>query len=110
MVLRTSGGDLAADRVIYATGRSPVPNAQGIGLEELGVRLGEVGAVLVDRDYGSSTEGVFAVGDCSDHGGHGLASGQFDLTPVAIAEGRAWPSACSATTRATSPTRPSRPR
>jgi glutathione reductase (NADPH) len=89
VVLRTSGGDLAADRVIYATGRSPVPNTKGIGLEDLGVRLGEAGAVLVDRGYGSSTEGVFAVGDCSDHGGHGLASGQFDLTPVAIAEGRA---------------------
>jgi glutathione reductase (NADPH) len=89
VVLRTSGGDLAADRVIYATGRSPVPNTRGIGLEELGVRLGEVGTVLVDRDYESSTEGVFAVGDCSDHGGHGLASGRFDLTPVAIAEGRA---------------------
>jgi len=29
------------------------------------------------------------VGDCSDHAGSGLDSGRFDLTPVAIAEGRA---------------------
>jgi glutathione reductase (NADPH) len=40
--------------VLYATGRRP--NTGGIGLEEAGVTLGEVGAVLVDR--GSRTTGM----------------------------------------------------
>lgn len=89
LVLRLNEGALEADRVIYATGRSPVPNTRGIGLEELGVRLTEAGQVRVDRAYCSNVEGLLAVGDCSDHGGRGLDAGQFDLTPVAIAEGRA---------------------
>jgi glutathione reductase (NADPH) len=46
------------------------------------------GAVEVDRGYRSNIEGLYAVGDCSDHAGAGLDSGQHDLTPVAIAEGR----------------------
>jgi glutathione reductase (NADPH) len=88
-VLHTSRGALEVDRVIYATGRSPVANTRGIGLEDLGVRMSEAGMVYVDRRHESSVKGIFAVGDCSDHGGHGLGAGQFDLTPVAIAEGRA---------------------
>jgi glutathione reductase (NADPH) len=88
-VLHTSRGALEVDRVVYATGRSPVANTRGIGLEDLGVRMSEAGMVYVDRRYESSVKGIFAVGDCSDHGGHGLGAGQFDLTPVAIAEGRA---------------------
>jgi glutathione reductase (NADPH) len=88
-VIHTSRGVLEVDRVVYATGRSPVANTRGIGLEDLGVRMSEAGMVYVDRRYESSVKGIFAVGDCSDHGGHGLGAGQFDLTPVAIAEGRA---------------------
>jgi glutathione reductase (NADPH) len=89
VVLRTTQGPLEADRVVYATGRAPLPNTGGIGLEEIGVSLSETGQVLVDRGYRSSVPGLFALGDCSDHGGHGLNAGQFDLTPIAIAEGRA---------------------
>ena len=77
------------DAVLYATGREPIPNTRGIGLEELGVRMEPGGAICVDADYRSSVPGIFAVGDCSDHAGAGLDSGSFDLTPVAIAEGRA---------------------
>jgi glutathione reductase (NADPH) len=88
-ILRTTKGALEVDRVVYATGREPLPNTGGIGLEELGVALSESGQVLVDRGYQSDVPGVFALGDCSDHGGHGLNAGQFDLTPIAIAEGRA---------------------
>jgi glutathione reductase (NADPH) len=89
-VLRTSRGPVEADRVIYATGRQPIPKTRGIGLEGLeGVRLTGMGQVVVDRTYAvPGVPGLFAVGDCSDHGGHGLDGGRFDLTPVAIAEGR----------------------
>jgi glutathione reductase (NADPH) len=88
LVLETGRGPLEVDRAIYATGRMPIPNTRGLGLEDLGVRLGGTGTVLVDRRYQSNVPGIFAVGDCSDHAGQSL-SGQFDLTPVAIAEGRA---------------------
>ncbi|MEO1019534.1 MAG: glutathione-disulfide reductase [Pseudomonadota bacterium] len=86
--LETTAGELEADLVIYATGRKPVPNTRGIGLEDLGVAMEDDGAIKVDRAYRSSVEGILAVGDASDHAGSGLDGGQFDLTPVAIAEGR----------------------
>jgi glutathione reductase (NADPH) len=88
VVLESSAGRLAYDAVLYATGREPIPNTRGIGLEELGVRMEPGGAIQVDADYQSSVPGIYAVGDCSDHAGSGLDSGSFDLTPVAIAEGR----------------------
>jgi glutathione reductase (NADPH) len=89
VVLDSSAGRLAYDAVLYATGREPIPNTRGIGLEELGVRMEPGGAIQVDTDYQSSVPGIYAIGDCSDHAGVGLDSGSFDLTPVAIAEGRA---------------------
>jgi glutathione reductase (NADPH) len=89
VVLDTTGGPLEADMVLYATGRAPTPNTQGVGLELVGCRMDEGGAILVDSDYRSCVEGLFAVGDCSDHAGNGLDTGSNDLTPVAIAEGRA---------------------
>ena len=89
VVLNSSAGPLEYDAVLYATGRDPIPNTRGIGLEELGVRMQANGAICVDADYRSSVPGIYAVGDCSDHAGSGLDSGSFDLTPVAIAEGRA---------------------
>jgi glutathione reductase (NADPH) len=89
VVLDSSAGRLAYDVVLYATGREPIPNTRGIGLEELGARMDPSGAICVDADYRSSVAGIYAVGDCSDHAGRGLDAGSFDLTPVAIAEGRA---------------------
>jgi len=88
LVLHTTGGPIATDAVLYATGRKPIPNTANLGLEELGVRMDETGAICVDDAYRSSVPGIYAVGDCTDHAGCGLDSGNFDLTPVAIAEGR----------------------
>lgn len=67
--------------VLNATGRRP--NTAGLGLDALGITLGPGGRVPVDAGravQGASTEGVFAIGDVTDH---------VNLTPVAIAEGRA---------------------
>ena len=87
--LVTSRGPLEVDAVIYATGRSPVPQTRDLGLEAHGVKLHPTGTIAVDAAYRSSLPGLYAVGDCSDHAGTALEGVPFDLTPVAIAEGRA---------------------
>ena len=86
--LETSSGPLEVDAVLYATGREPLCNTQGIGLEELGVRVNDNGAIYVDAYYESNVRGILAVGDSSDHAGNGIKASQHDLTPIAVAEGR----------------------
>lgn len=71
-----SGRKLAADLVMFATGRRP--NVAGLGLEAAGVTLADSGAVLVNDFYASSVPSIFAIGDVID---------RVQLTPVAIAEG-----------------------
>jgi glutathione reductase (NADPH) len=63
---------------MYATGRKP--NTTGMGLAEAGVELTRNGAVVVDQWQRSSVPSIYAVGDVTD---------RINLTPVAIAEGRA---------------------
>jgi glutathione reductase (NADPH) len=77
-LLTKAGETVEADAVLYATGR--VPNSGGVGLEEVGVKLDVRGAVMVDEWSRTSVENIFAVGDVTD---------RLNLTPVAIAEGRA---------------------
>jgi len=77
-LLTTMGDTLDADAVLYATGR--VPNTRGLGLAEAGVELNERGAVKVDEWSRTSVPSIYAVGDVTD---------RINLTPVAIAEGRA---------------------
>ncbi len=77
--LLTEGGEtLDADAVLYATGR--VPNTRGMGLEQAGVALTPEGAIVVDDGSRTTVPSIYAVGDCTD---------RRNLTPVAIAEGRA---------------------
>jgi glutathione reductase (NADPH) len=70
------GSALAADCVMYATGRAP--NTRGLGLENIGVNLAANGAVIVDANFRSSVPSIYAVGDVID---------RVLLTPVALAEG-----------------------
>lgn len=79
--LRLSARDgraVDADRVLCATGRHP--NTAGLGLEQAGVALDDNGAIRVDDWSRTSVPGIYAVGDVTD---------RVNLTPVAIAEGRA---------------------
>jgi glutathione reductase (NADPH) len=69
------GQTVAADAVLYATGRHP--NTLGLGLQEAGVALDALGAVVVDDDLNSSVPGLYALGDVID---------RMQLTPVALAE------------------------
>jgi len=77
-VTLSHGAPLDADLIMFATGRAP--NTQGLGLEEAGVRRDDVGAIVVDRYSRTSAENIYAIGDVTN---------RKNLTPVAIAEGRA---------------------
>ena len=72
------GGEVVADCVLYATGRRP--NTAGLGLAEVGVTLNKAGAIAVDEWSRTTVPSIYAVGDVTD---------RINLTPVAIAEGRA---------------------
>ncbi len=77
--LRLANGDtVAADCVLYATGRAP--NTQDLGLAEAGVVLDRRGAVQVDAYSRTQVPSIWAVGDATD---------RMNLTPVAIAEAMA---------------------
>jgi glutathione reductase (NADPH) len=77
-VYTTIGQEFSADVVMYATGRNP--NTKALGLAEIGVETTSNGAVVVDEWSGSSIPNIYAIGDVTD---------RINLTPVAIAEGRA---------------------
>ena len=64
--------------ILYATGR--VPNVASLSLEKAGVETGKNGAVLVDKNFTTSAQSVFALGDVTD---------RVQLTPVAIKEAMA---------------------
>ena len=70
------GTQLSSDLVLYATGRKP--KTAGLGLEQVGVALGDNGEVLVNDDYQTSVDNIYAIGDVTD---------RIQLTPVAIEEG-----------------------
>ncbi len=72
------GSVIEVDAVMFATGRNP--NTKGLGLEDVGVRLGANHAVEVDEYSRSSVPNIYAVGDVTD---------RINLTPVAIKEGAA---------------------
>jgi len=73
-----TGDEVDTDLVLWATGR--VPNTEDLGLEHVGVELGDNGEVLVDEYSQTNIPGIFAIGDCT---------ARMALTPVAIAEAMA---------------------
>jgi glutathione reductase (NADPH) len=66
------------DTVLNALGRSP--NSKGLFSSGQSPEIGPKGEIIVDEKNESSIPGVFAIGDVTD---------RVNLTPVAIAEGRA---------------------
>ena len=54
------GGEVDADRVLLAVGRSPY--TEGLGAEEAGVKL-ERGRVVIDGQLRTTAQGVWAIGD-----------------------------------------------
>jgi pyruvate/2-oxoglutarate dehydrogenase complex dihydrolipoamide dehydrogenase (E3) component len=63
--VRTPQGErlLEGSDILVATGRTP--NTAGIGLEALGVKLGERGYVQVNDRLETTAPGVWAIGECA---------------------------------------------
>lgn len=78
-VKATNGTEQVFDVVMYATGR--IPNADDLGLEDVGVERGRKGEILVDEYSQTGVPSIFAIGDVTD---------RVNLTPVAIREGMAF--------------------
>lgn len=76
---RADGSAVQASAALNATGRRP--NTSDLGLEVAGVQLDSRGAIAVDADSRTSAPGIWAIGDVTQ---------RVNLTPVAIAEGRAF--------------------
>ncbi|MFN3723558.1 MAG: FAD-dependent oxidoreductase [Paracoccaceae bacterium] len=75
----TNGTEQTFDSVLFATGRSP--NTHGMGLKDLGVKLGRRGEIVVDSFSQTAIPSVYAIGDVTN---------RVNLTPVAIREGMAF--------------------
>jgi mercuric reductase len=63
-VLTIPNGELRADRLLVATGRSP--NTRGLNLEAAGVTLNSQGAIVIDSGMRTNALNIFAAGDCTD--------------------------------------------
>lgn len=77
--------------IMFATGRRP--NTQNLGLEDVGVKMTEKGAIEVDEYSRTSVPSIWAIGDVTD---------RVNLTPVALMEG----GALAKTIFASEPTKP----
>ncbi len=75
----SNGHEGRYDKILYATGR--MPNTDGLGLEEVGVKLGRWGEIEVDDYSQTNIPSIYAVGDVTN---------RINLTPVAIREGHAF--------------------
>lgn len=75
----TDGSEREFDLVLYATGRRP--NSASLGLDDLGVKFGRNGQIVVDEWSQTAVPSIYAVGDVTD---------RVNLTPVAIREGHAF--------------------
>ncbi len=80
-LVSTLSNDLTfeTDAVMFATGREPY--VDGLGLDKVGVKLNERGAIAVDKHSKTNVDSIWAVGDVTD---------RINLTPVAIREGAAF--------------------
>jgi glutathione reductase (NADPH) len=72
-------GTIETDLLMFAIGR--VPKTDGLGLEDVGVKLDKDGAVIVGDDNRSNVPSIYAVGDVTN---------RVQLTPIAIREGHAF--------------------
>jgi len=77
VVVLNDGSALAGSHLLIAVGRTP--QTRDLGLDAVGVELGEAGIVKVDEHLSTTTEGIFAAGDCAS---------PLQMTHVAYDQGR----------------------
>ena len=75
----SNGKKILTDKVMGATGR--IPNIENLGLNEIGVKTGKQGNIIVNEFNQTNIKSIYAIGDVTD---------RINLTPVAIAEGHAF--------------------
>ena len=63
-VLSTGSGELRADKLLVATGRTP--NTHSLGLDAAGIKVNAQGAILADAGLRTSAANIYAAGDCTD--------------------------------------------
>ena len=63
-VLTTGQGELSADKLLVATGRSH--NTHGLALEAASVAVTAQGAIVIDKAMRTSSPHIYAAGDCTD--------------------------------------------
>ena len=63
-VLVTDQGELRADRLLIATGRTP--NTRDLNIETANVTVNANGAIVIDKGMHTSTPHIYAAGDCTD--------------------------------------------
>lgn len=63
-VLTTQHGEVRADKLLIATGRTP--NTGGLALEAAGVVVNERGAIVIDEGMHTSASHIYAAGDCTN--------------------------------------------
>lgn len=80
VVTLASGRRVECDKVLFCGGRSG--STRGLGLEELGVKMGPRGSIAVDARYASSIPSILAVGDVI--GFPALASTSMEQGRVAV--------------------------
>ena len=77
-LVSNDGEEMEVNELLWAIGRAP--EIEKLDPAKVGVKLTEKGHVEVDEYQNTSVEGIYAIGD---------VTGQAELTPVAIAAGRA---------------------
>jgi NAD(P) transhydrogenase len=75
-----SGGQITANRVLFAAGRSG--QTAGLGLEAIGVKLAKRGCIAIDENYRTSVPSIYAAGDVI--GFPALASTSMEQGRVAV--------------------------
>lgn len=63
-LLETGHGELVADRLLVATGRSP--NTDNLNLDIVGVARNAQAAITIDASMRTNNTAIFAAGDCTD--------------------------------------------
>ncbi len=62
--LKTNHGKVKGDQLLIATGR--MPNTAALDLDKAGVKTDMRGSIIIDDHLRSSTENIYAAGDCTN--------------------------------------------